>query len=817
MKGIDLTNEVVWTEKHLASLDPSEAEHIIIPEGFTAIDLPSKFFRKEIPNEKIVKKITLPKSLRIIASIAICPNVEEIEMQEGIKIIGYINCKKVEKFILPESVESVGSLSLGIKTIKLNSKIKELCSTFSGCYNLKEIIIPDNVEIIEAYTFHSCRKLSSVKLNDKIKVIGSSSFANCDMLKELILPSRLEEIGTHAFYGAGLEDITIPGTVKVISEGAFEGCNNLKEVTIEEGVEEIGKEAFINTKIKKIMIPNSVVKIDPTAFEKGTQIKRANESESKNTQDSIDTCADIEAFCRANFDEKKLNNSIKKAGLSNEMFEGVLYKGGKALAPAFVVKCAVIPYIDLMETRPKKIGEYKTDYLYAPICEDVDKIAAKLDKKSFIKALEEIADIPEAYHNPQCLIPLCRYGTGEHVKAISAEMNKWQNWYQYSSKGRSAIIVARGAILLNDSREAMIFADKNKCLKFYAKMRNMDEDSFRNKKLSDFGLDKEGKKTWELGNKTISVTINKDLSLSLFDNEAAKTVKSIPKRGADPVKYELAHKEYSDLKKNLKTVVKGQNNALFEMFLNGNTKPAKSWKSSYLDNPVLHRVAELIVWNQEEKTFILSEDGIIDCHGNPYDINDNIPIGVAHSIMMSKEDLKLWQKYFTTNNLKQPFEQVWEAAINPKEIKADRYKNCMIPFYRFVGQEKNGITVKDKDFHSVIEISFYNCHADVVRIDRRRHDIRMNDNFEIKSFNVPVEYSRRANHIVAYLDKITILGRILKDDTSIVEYLPQFTLAQITEFTKLAIENKCVGVVAVLMEYKNKAFEEFDPMEEFVL
>ena len=48
---------------------------------------------------------------------------------------------------------------------------------------------------------------------------------------------------------------------------------------------------------------------------------------------------------------------------------------------------------------------------------------------------------------------------------------------------------------------------------------------------------------------------------------------------------------------------------------------------------------------------------------------------------------------FTENKLKQPFEQIWEPVVDPNTVTKDRYKGCMIPYYRFTGKQKHGISV----------------------------------------------------------------------------------------------------------------------------
>jgi hypothetical protein len=470
-----------------------------------------------------------------------------------------------------------------------------------------------------------------------------------------------------------------------------------------------------------------------------------------------------------------------------------------------------------MEERPKHIGAYKTDWLRTSFIENADKVAVELDAETFIKALENIAH-PDfmGYDKPQCLIPLCRYGNGAHIQQIVSAMGSWDNWNRYGASGRSAIVVARGAIFLNESREAMLYAEKCKLLRACAAMRGLDEDVLRDTKLSDFGLDENGKKLFDLGNTVIEASVGQDLSISLYDTTANKEVKSLPKKGADPDKHATATAELSDLKKNLKKVVKTRNDILFERFLGGKSQKAPAWIASYTKNPTLHRIAELMVWSQKRKTFILTATGAIDHNGDVYQVNDTDAICVAHPKDMKAEELTAWQNYFTSHGLKQPFEQIWEPVVDPATVTEDRYKDCMIPFYRFKGREKHGIYIQDWDFHNQIDISFDGCNATVERIDWARHEIDMNHRFAVQSISFRA-LTRKVNHILAYLDRITVYDRIVKDDVTVAQFLPSFTLAQITEFIKLASENNCPNVTAILLDFQQKNFPDFDPMAEFTL
>ena len=518
------------------------------------------------------------------------------------------------------------------------------------------------------------------------------------------------------------------------------------------------------------------------------------------------------AIYKKKYNEHLLDKVIKETKGNEKLFSKVRMADSKKFAPPFLVKCAVVPYLSLYTGKPKHISGYKTDYMEVNLIELADSASRMLNQED----LQTLVEKQYKVGNSAWVFPYGRYASGTQIASLISDMKKWESWYTYGATGRSNIIIARSALMLSETKEAMMNLDKTGLLEYYAELRNSDEDSIRDTVLSEFGLDAFGKKEYYLGTKTVVVSLAQNLSLSLYDVEADKIVKSIPKKGTDANLVEQVSADLAVMKKNLKKVVKSRNDILFQDFLSGKTRQAKSWIASYTNNPVLHCVAELIVWNQGADTFILTKQGAIDCNEQLYEIKENVEIGVAHPIEMEKTQIEAWQKYFTSHNLKQPFAQIWEPAIEPTSIQSDRYAGCLIPFYRFRNQAKHGITVEDENFHNEISIYFEDCDAIVERIDWSRHQINSDDNFEVTSFEFS-KYTRQVNHIVSYLDKITIYSRILKDDVSIATYLDSFTLAQIMEFIKVASENKCVNCLVLLMDYKNNKFEQYNPMDEFTL
>ena len=196
----------------------------------------------------------------------------------------------------------------------------------------------------------------------------------------------------------------------------------------------------------------------------------------------------------------------------------------------------------------------------------------------------------------------------------------------------------------------------------------------------------------------------------------------------------------------------------------------------------------------------------------------NAKIRLAHPMEQSLVEVRAWQKYFTSHALKQPFLQIWEPVVNPKEIRPERYQGAVFSVYRFTGKEKHGIKSFDLyDYSTSFGFMLDGCRLEYTRsVERFRRGVTDDACYVLGLFSFS-RYTRAVNHIVSLLDKWTAEDRIKKDDVSVAEILSLFTLAQIMEFIKLAQESNAVNVLALLLDYKNAHFADFDPMDEFTL
>lgn len=117
---------------------------------------------------------------------------------------------------------------------------------FRGCANLKEIHLPNAVEIVERYAFHSCNNLTDIILNNGLKTIGNGAFTTCSKLVAITLPTSITALENNVFYQcSSLQTVNIPNGLTNLPARLFYGCSSLRS----------------------ILVPNSVVNMSPSVFE----------------------------------------------------------------------------------------------------------------------------------------------------------------------------------------------------------------------------------------------------------------------------------------------------------------------------------------------------------------------------------------------------------------------------------------------------------------------------------------------------------------------------------------------------------------------
>ncbi len=116
---------------------------------------------------------------------------------------------------------------------------------FTGNENIRSVVIPDGVEIIENLAFSGCTSLESVVIPDSVTLVEYQAFEDTTSLKSVVWSANAD-VPKLAFSESGIESIVIPDGVKSIGEAAFRNCVNLKDVSIGNTVTEMGESVFEN-------------------------------------------------------------------------------------------------------------------------------------------------------------------------------------------------------------------------------------------------------------------------------------------------------------------------------------------------------------------------------------------------------------------------------------------------------------------------------------------------------------------------------------------------------------------------------------------
>ena len=144
---------------------------------------------------------------------------------------------------------------LGVK------KVRERAFSKSG---LKEVCLPENIEVVSGWAFFECKKLSSVIWNCKCNVIPVDCFARCSDLTQFDF-SNIKRIEVRAFRDSGLTSVTLNEETEV-GECCFSNCNDLEKIEWLSG-QAIKDSIFAGCKnIKEIFISDRVMDIAVDAF-----------------------------------------------------------------------------------------------------------------------------------------------------------------------------------------------------------------------------------------------------------------------------------------------------------------------------------------------------------------------------------------------------------------------------------------------------------------------------------------------------------------------------------------------------------------------
>ena len=180
-----------------------DIENLIIPHSVT------KIFDCAGGGESMTT-INFPDELTYIGS-PVGSNVKTVYMGDKVTFIHHLMSQNhdVDYYIRVSSLENLfnftSKMYLQGNTHLLNGETLE---------EIKSVVIPSEMGIINDYAFWYCTSLEEVIIDDGISEIGDSAFLHCTSIKSITIPNSVTAIDDFAFTSCyGLSSVCFNGTL----------------------------------------------------------------------------------------------------------------------------------------------------------------------------------------------------------------------------------------------------------------------------------------------------------------------------------------------------------------------------------------------------------------------------------------------------------------------------------------------------------------------------------------------------------------------------------------------------------------------------
>lgn len=177
--------------------------------------------------------------------------ITELVLPDGMKVLGdnaFNSCSSLARVEFPSTLDSIGNQAF---------------------YNtaLTSVKLPDGLSALGTRAFAYCWNLVEADLGKSIPRIPDSSFSACYSLSHIIIPETVTEIGDDAFAECAFAEMPTSNSIHTIGNNAFALCKNMTEAVIGDHVTSIGEGVFRNcSRLKTVAVGNSIQAIKPFSF-----------------------------------------------------------------------------------------------------------------------------------------------------------------------------------------------------------------------------------------------------------------------------------------------------------------------------------------------------------------------------------------------------------------------------------------------------------------------------------------------------------------------------------------------------------------------
>lgn len=415
-----------------------------------------------------------------------------------------------------------------------------------------------------------------------------------------------------------------------------------------------------------------------------------------------------------------------------------------AEAPEEVIKYIVASYLSQWSPLEKRPSRFYLE-------EEADHLAEMLDPKRLLHALEQMTGT-DLLAYPRKMIPLLRYGNDALVESILTQAETWSDYSQYGEEGILAKETLEKAILLNDSKQALLFVYRHGSLEQYARIHQKKTEELM---LSVLDLMEEGKR----------------------------------KEEREEIMQKFIHH-------------------LHVLYLSGKKIKTADWEKYYMAHPMTWEACKGLVWEtaqKQGKCFLMIEEAGrkigVDEWGKEISLEGVSEVTLAHPVYMEKEQILHFQNIRKEKAITPCLEQLkilpCKLDLGDWENWNRRYEKLEISHKKLKQLTEHGFTL-DGSFGERLRIRYYG--KVLMEAYKTEEPDRMKLGYLLGSnYNM-----REINESCSILDEVFCYERILAGRTDASPYVEQFGDEELEQLLEASIEQNHLENIAVLLEQKNR-------------
>lgn len=334
-KGLEYTKN--GNEYFVAGIGSAVEADIYIPTTYQGKPV-TVIAEEAFSNCKTIKSVFIGGNVARINDSAFynCTNLTNITFGASVKIIGedaFTNCEKLQNVYYTGDVSAWCSIQ---HTRLWGHPLYNAENLYFKGELVTEVVIPDTLKEINAYSFGEYGKLQSVTIGSGVEKIGEGAFAcenittlnytgdivswcniefenwasnplwaahdfhlNGTKVTDLVIPDSVTKLNDFVFENASFNSVKLSSGLTSIGNNAFESNINLTNITFSNGLKSIGDYAFSYcNRLTSVVIPDSVTTVGDLAFYNCSSMVSATVGDNVQTigSNAFDGCTQLSTF-----------------------------------------------------------------------------------------------------------------------------------------------------------------------------------------------------------------------------------------------------------------------------------------------------------------------------------------------------------------------------------------------------------------------------------------------------------------------------------------------------------------------------------------